>query len=111
MAESVHQLKYNIVTAHKKMHLYTVFTVYAQVCIHFFTHQQTQHRQQKAAQKQCFEYKNALFSIQQKMCNLHFGRLTGTTIQNQEKGHAKGLKLFSNVNKGKQVVDLRVLCS
>lgn len=45
------------------------------------------------------------------MCNLHFGRLTGTTIQNQEKGHAKGLKLFSNVNKGKQVVDLRVLCS
>lgn len=47
------------------------------------------------------------------MCNLHFGRLTGTAIQNQEKGHAKGLKLFSKVNKGKQkhLVDLGVLCS
>lgn len=47
------------------------------------------------------------------MCNLHFGRLTGTTIQNQEKGHAKGLKFFSKVNKGKQkhLVDLRVLCN
>lgn len=42
------------------------------------------------------------------MCNLHFGRLTGTTIQNQEKGHAKGLKFFSKVKKEKQkhLVDL-----
>lgn len=46
------------------------------------------------------------------MCNLHFGRLTGTTIQNQEKGHAKGLRLFFNKYKGKQkhLADLRILC-
>lgn len=35
------------------------------------------------------------------MFNFHFGRLTGPTIQNQEKGHAKGLRLFFNVYKGK----------
>lgn len=47
------------------------------------------------------------------MCNLQFGRLTGTTIQNQEKGHAKGLRLFLNAYNGKQkhLADLRILCN
>lgn len=46
------------------------------------------------------------------MCNSHFDRLTGTTIENQEKGHAKGLILFFNICKGKQkhLADLRILC-
>lgn len=45
------------------------------------------------------------------MCILHFGRLTGTTIQNQEKSHAKGLRLFFDIYKGKQnhLADLRIL--
>jgi len=34
MAESVHYLKYNIVTAHKKMYFNIVFTVYTRVCIY-----------------------------------------------------------------------------
>lgn len=46
------------------------------------------------------------------MCNLNFGRLIGTSIQNQEKGHAKSLRLFFNIYKGKQkhLTYLRILC-
>lgn len=46
------------------------------------------------------------------MCNLNFGRLIGTSIQNQEKGHAKNLRLFFNIYKGnKHLTDLRILCN
>lgn len=72
MAESVHLLKYNIVTAHKKMHLYTVFTVYAHVCIHFFTHQQHNTDNRRQHRNSVLNIKMLCFQFSRKcvICNL-----------------------------------------